>query len=780
MNHQTLRLPQIAYNSPQPSTQSLIEFPQMDSGLAVPVFNLGDDPIAYLNKGMDFLTAVASLRFPSTNNQLRTSSNLRNQAIIQDGRVTVQQVQGRQGLHYAGNSYKAKEAKECCMVKEKEMLAEAHEAGQILDEEQLAFLADLGIPDGQAVQTTIPNTAAFQTKDLDAYALTVMMSLMQRRFSWLIFSAMVLMFSQRYLILKLLIMISANQEKNNESVTTELKRYKERVKTFEQRLNVDVSTREKMIDSQMDDMIKEKLSLKQQIDSLEQNLSNQIKKKESLLQTFTVFKNESREKENKYIDKEIDLEKKIKELDNIVYKVGQSAQTLHMLTKPQVFYDNAHKQAVDTVMSDSDESTVTYTEVSSPFEGLSDIGSPGVVGPEHAGLPSMLDDPAATASPTAQSPDYVLESDPEEDLEEDDDKDPKEDPVYYPGDRGDDSDDKDESLEDDEDDDVDIEADDDVDIEADDDEEEEEHPAPADSIVVALLAAVQAPSAEETEPFETDESAATPPPHPAYRVTAKISILAPVPILVWSDVEVSKLLAISTPPSSPLSPWSSPLPQIPSLPLPPILSPLPVSPPLPQIPLPPLPVSSPVPVLSPSSLASPIHPLGYRAAMIQLRAEATSTSQSLPLPPSIILSHTRPDAPSSRTPPFHLLSTDHREDRLEVTLPPRKRLGEVYTRLDDEHTGRQLLAGRVNMLFRDRRAHARTARLIETEARMSKEAWGRSTDGSDLARIEVMSLRTTVLAQKSEIRELQSADRRRQMVIIEMLMADRRRQKQFI
>ncbi|GJX35892.1 hypothetical protein Tco_0247449, partial [Tanacetum coccineum] len=113
----------------------------------------------------------------------------------------------------------------------------------------------------------------------------------------------------------------ANQEKNNESVNTELERYKERVKTFEQRLNVDLSSREKMIDSQMDDMIKEKLTLKQQIDSLEQNLSKQIKEKESLLQTFTVFKNESREKESKNMEYEIDLEKKIKELDNIVYKV---------------------------------------------------------------------------------------------------------------------------------------------------------------------------------------------------------------------------------------------------------------------------------------------------------------------------------------------------------------------------------------------------------------------------------------------------------------------------
>ncbi|GKD62624.1 hypothetical protein Tco_1300133, partial [Tanacetum coccineum] len=43
--------------------------------------------------------------------------------------------------------------------KEKAMLAEAQEAGQILDEEQLAFLADPGILVGQA-QTIIPHNAA--------------------------------------------------------------------------------------------------------------------------------------------------------------------------------------------------------------------------------------------------------------------------------------------------------------------------------------------------------------------------------------------------------------------------------------------------------------------------------------------------------------------------------------------------------------------------------------------------------------------------------------------
>nr|GFC98989.1 hypothetical protein [Tanacetum cinerariifolium] len=53
---------------------------------------------------------------------------------------------------------------------------------------------------------------------------------------------------------------------------------------------------------------------------------------------------------------------------------------------------------------------------------------------------------------------------------------------------------------------------------------------------------------------------------------------------------------------------------------------------------------------------------------------------------------------------------------------------EIYMRLDDEQTERQLLAGRLNMLFRDRRTHAYTRQLMETEARMSREAWVRATD----------------------------------------------------
>nr|GEX02577.1 hypothetical protein [Tanacetum cinerariifolium] len=341
MNHQTSSIPQIAYQSPRASTQPLIESPLVDSGFAVPIFSPGDDLIACVNKAMAFLTVVASSRFPSTNNQLRTSLNLRNHATIQDGTVTVQQVQGRQAWY-----------------KEKAILAKAQEAGQILDEEQLTFLADLGVPDGQAVQTIIPNNAAFQTKDLNTYdfdcddisnAQAVLMANISNYGSNVILEVphfktyLNVMENQSVHTMQDFELTPAvgvsDNEIHSDSNIIPYSYYLEETQQENVQdthlqaqqdsmiLSVKEQIREKMIDSQMDDMIKEKLALKEQVDSLEQNLSKQIKENECLLQTFTAFKRESKEKEAKNIENKIDLEKKIKEFYNIIFKVGQSAHT---------------------------------------------------------------------------------------------------------------------------------------------------------------------------------------------------------------------------------------------------------------------------------------------------------------------------------------------------------------------------------------------------------------------------------------------------------------------
>ncbi|GJT93086.1 retrovirus-related pol polyprotein from transposon TNT 1-94 [Tanacetum coccineum] len=194
-------IPQLEY-APTTYQQQQPEFSQPDSSLVVPVFQKGDDPIDAINHMMSFLTAVVTSRYPTTNNQLRTSSNPRQQATIYDGKVTVQPVQGRQTSYAAGTTrkytpgasgsntgrqrtvicYNCKGeghiAKQCTKPKRKRddtwfndkvLLVQAQAGGQALTEEEIAFLADPGLPDVQTSQTVITHNAAYQADDLDAY-----------------------------------------------------------------------------------------------------------------------------------------------------------------------------------------------------------------------------------------------------------------------------------------------------------------------------------------------------------------------------------------------------------------------------------------------------------------------------------------------------------------------------------------------------------------------------------------------------------------------------------
>nr|GEW30692.1 hypothetical protein [Tanacetum cinerariifolium] len=85
-------IPQVEY---APSVNQQPEFSLPDSGLIVLVFQKGDDPIDAINHMMSFLTAVVTSWYPTTNNQLRNSLNPRQQATINNGRVTLQPIQGR-------------------------------------------------------------------------------------------------------------------------------------------------------------------------------------------------------------------------------------------------------------------------------------------------------------------------------------------------------------------------------------------------------------------------------------------------------------------------------------------------------------------------------------------------------------------------------------------------------------------------------------------------------------------------------------------------------------
>ncbi|GJT33984.1 hypothetical protein Tco_0924403 [Tanacetum coccineum] len=171
----------------------------------------------------------------------------------------------------------------------------------------------------------------------------------------------------------------------------------------------------------------------------------------------------------------------------------------------------------------------------------------------------------------------------------------------------------------------------------------------------------------------------------------------------------ARLLATPTPPPSPLFPLSLPLPQILS--------------PLPQILLPPLPVSP------PPLPASPTYPLGYKVAMIRLRAEVGVSEVTLP-PQKRLCITLGPIFEVVRVHPLPLLELlkvlEQTMDllalwmmRLGETLRERQDTYEIYGRLDDAQDDRSLMSGQLNMLRRDRCAHARTARLMKTEARLS-------------------------------------------------------------
>ncbi|GJY20424.1 hypothetical protein Tco_0392990 [Tanacetum coccineum] len=338
----------------------LAKFPSIDFGLAVPVFKQGDDPIDVINKMMSCLSTIVSSRFPATNNQLRNSSNPRQQATIHDGRCP-----------------KPKRKKDATWFRDNVLLVEAQGNGKVLNEEELEFLADPGIAEGPVTQMVITHNASYQADDLDAYdsdydyfstAKAILMANLSSYGSDVLSKYLLetqnaavqdinSSAQQDAIILsvfeQLLNQVTHCNKVNkdnliaNESLSVELERYKEWVKLLEERKNIDLSTREKLI---IDDIIREKnaqyADFKKEINSLKQTLSEQSKEKELLTKTFNVFKNESKEKEAKNIDTEIALEKKVKELDNIVCKMGQSAQTVHMLTKPQVFYDYNMKQAL--------------------------------------------------------------------------------------------------------------------------------------------------------------------------------------------------------------------------------------------------------------------------------------------------------------------------------------------------------------------------------------------------------------------------------------------------
>nr|GEU97880.1 hypothetical protein [Tanacetum cinerariifolium] len=151
-----------SYQPPNVNQLSQAYFPLMDPGIVVPSFLPSDDPVASLNKAMAFISTVFTSRYPTTNNQLRTSSNLKNQATIQDGKIQVQTILGRQNQGYAGIS-----ARSNATATRGNRLGELTQ--QVMQRNSTWFKEKAMLAEALESRMEIPTLAAFQTDDLDAF-----------------------------------------------------------------------------------------------------------------------------------------------------------------------------------------------------------------------------------------------------------------------------------------------------------------------------------------------------------------------------------------------------------------------------------------------------------------------------------------------------------------------------------------------------------------------------------------------------------------------------------
>ncbi|GJR15419.1 hypothetical protein Tco_0798071 [Tanacetum coccineum] len=379
------------YNVKLEQFQQQPEFSPQDLALNIPVFKYGSDPINAINHMMSFLTSVVTSRFATTNNQLRNSSKPRQQATINDERLNLQPVQGRQ-VSFAlcttrtytpgtsGSNSRKRRA-------DKVLLVQAQANGQVLHEEELVLLADPGVLEFQNTQTIITHNAAYQSDDLDAYdsdcdELNTAQVALMANLSHFGSNALaevhnldnvnnitnqdvqVMPSSEQSSVVNHL-ETEINSDSNiipysyiNDTLTTELERYKEQIKVLKEGQNVEITSKDKFSDSHEQNA---------KIDYLKQTFSEQLQEKESLMKTVTVLKNDFKKEESRNIDREIALENRIKHLDNII---PDSEETLMLAeeSRSKMLLKQQDPMVLENIVNTKPVDYATLNKISQDFE----------------------------------------------------------------------------------------------------------------------------------------------------------------------------------------------------------------------------------------------------------------------------------------------------------------------------------------------------------------------------------------------------------------------------
>ncbi|GJT63197.1 retrovirus-related pol polyprotein from transposon TNT 1-94, partial [Tanacetum coccineum] len=136
----------------------------------------------------------------------------------------------------------------------------------------------------------------------------------------------------------------------NDSVTSELARYKELVGVYEQRAKFELTDRERKIDEQMriiiSDRNRKETSLKSELHSAQLQLRSTLNHHKTLREEAIILKKDFKQKEDKFLEEFLDIKRLKEKVEDRLYKQDQSVQTVHMLCKPKSFYDEKNKVAI--------------------------------------------------------------------------------------------------------------------------------------------------------------------------------------------------------------------------------------------------------------------------------------------------------------------------------------------------------------------------------------------------------------------------------------------------
>nr|GEW94972.1 hypothetical protein [Tanacetum cinerariifolium] len=245
---------------------------------------------------------------------------------------------------------KPKRKRDVEWFKDKVLLVQAQANGQVLQKEELEFLADPGSAESSSNQNVITTNAAYQADDLDAY---------DSDCDELNSAKIALMANLSHYGSNNLAEINQDNKQVNELLTVELERYKNQKRVLNELKH--------------DDKASTSYESSLEIESLKHTQSEHLKEKESLEQKVSILKNDFQKKESRNIDRKLALEKQKEESRNIDMELALEKEALGFqnpcyLKKAQQLKPNLYDGSVigksDVVVVPDSEDTLMHAEES--------------------------------------------------------------------------------------------------------------------------------------------------------------------------------------------------------------------------------------------------------------------------------------------------------------------------------------------------------------------------------------------------------------------------------